>query len=318
MQEAARLVSNLQTESDGVDLMTLLRETPREAYSFQQLGVRDHPRSPARPPPRSHLRSSIALFQPSPEPPLHAPPTSPTNPFPPTFSSSPPSQWPAEITSMRTHELPAVVLERYSTRQSVCFCGVFPEIRRAWATVDNALFLWRFDVPDDVPVEYSGEEQAIVSVGLAKPKPGVFLPSVERVLVVATTVEIVLLGVAFDRDGDGDGTADGVASADDLGSRDLTLHALNYACTTDDVVVKDIASTESGRIFFTGDDEALYEVEYSGSDTWRARRCRKVCHHSAMPKLRRASSAFARRIRCDRCSWTSTGARCTPVRRGAP
>ena len=186
---------------------------------------------------------------------------------------------------MRTHELPAVVLERYSTRQSVCFCGVLPEIRRAWATVDNALFLWRFDVPDDVPVEYSGEEQAIVSVGLAKPKPGVFLPSVERVLVVATTVEIVLLGVAFDRDEDGDGAATGDASADDLGARDLTLHALNYACTTDDVVVKDIASTESGRIFFAGDDEALYEVEYSGSDTWRARRCRKVCHHSAMPKL---------------------------------
>ena len=40
MQEAAQLVTNLQTESDGVDLVTLLRETPREAYSFQQLGVR--------------------------------------------------------------------------------------------------------------------------------------------------------------------------------------------------------------------------------------------------------------------------------------
>jgi hypothetical protein len=39
MQDAARLVTNLQTESDGVDLVTLLRETPREAYSFQQLGV---------------------------------------------------------------------------------------------------------------------------------------------------------------------------------------------------------------------------------------------------------------------------------------
>ena len=33
---------------------------------------------------------------------------------------------------------------------------MLPEIGRAWATVDNALFLWRFDVPNDVPVEYSG------------------------------------------------------------------------------------------------------------------------------------------------------------------
>jgi hypothetical protein len=40
MQEAARVISNLQAESDGVDLATLLREVPREAYAFQQLGVR--------------------------------------------------------------------------------------------------------------------------------------------------------------------------------------------------------------------------------------------------------------------------------------
>ena len=59
---------------------------------------------------------------------------------------------------MTTRELPAAVLERYSARQSVCFCGVLPEIGRAWATVDNALFLWRYDVPDDVPVEYTGED----------------------------------------------------------------------------------------------------------------------------------------------------------------
>ena len=34
---------------------------------------------------------------------------------------------------MTTRELPAAVLERYSARQSVCFCGVLPEIGRAWA-----------------------------------------------------------------------------------------------------------------------------------------------------------------------------------------
>jgi nuclear pore complex protein Nup155 len=38
-----------------------------------------------------------------------------------------------------------MVLERDAARQTVAFCGVFPEIRRAWASVDNSLFLWRFD-----------------------------------------------------------------------------------------------------------------------------------------------------------------------------
>ena len=41
--------------------------------------------------------------------------------------------------------LPPLVLERYQACQTVCFCGVFPEIKRAWASVDNSLFLWRFD-----------------------------------------------------------------------------------------------------------------------------------------------------------------------------
>ena len=47
---------------------------------------------------------------------------------------------------------------------------------------DNSLFLWRLDVADDVPVEYSGEEQAIVAVGLVKPKTGVFLEAISYVL----------------------------------------------------------------------------------------------------------------------------------------
>ena len=207
---------------------------------------------------------------------------------------------------MTTRELPAAVLERYSARQSVCFCGVLPEIGRAWATVDNALFLWRYDVPDDVPVEYAGEEQAIVAVAVATPRPGVFLQSIERLIVVATTTEIVLLGAAFETTGDeedaGNEPTETIANVGDFGvdadaarsarsarvsfaDKDMTLHALDYACVTDDVVVKDFACTSTGRIFFAGDDEALYEVEYSAGDTWRARRCRKTCHHSATPKL---------------------------------
>lgn len=42
----------------------------------------------------------------------------------------------------------------------------------------------------DVPVEYSGEEQAICCVGLATPKPGVFLSAIQHILVLATSVEV--------------------------------------------------------------------------------------------------------------------------------
>ena len=38
-----------------------------------------------------------------------------------------------------------MVLERYNACQTVAFCGAFPEIKRAWATVDSRLYLWRYD-----------------------------------------------------------------------------------------------------------------------------------------------------------------------------
>ena len=41
--------------------------------------------------------------------------------------------------------MPGLVLDRYNAVQKGCFCGVFPEIKRAWASVDNSLFLWRYD-----------------------------------------------------------------------------------------------------------------------------------------------------------------------------
>lgn len=42
-------------------------------------------------------------------------------------------------------KMPSMVLQRFNACQVVCFCGVFPSLRRAWASVDNSLFLWRFD-----------------------------------------------------------------------------------------------------------------------------------------------------------------------------
>ena len=43
---------------------------------------------------------------------------------------------------------------------------------------------------NDVPLEYSNEEQAICAVGLMKPKFGVFPEAVQYVLVVCTASEV--------------------------------------------------------------------------------------------------------------------------------
>ena len=41
-----------------------------------------------------------------------------------------------------------------------------------------------------VPAEYSGEEQAIYAVGLAKAKPGIFNEVIKDLLVLATPCEV--------------------------------------------------------------------------------------------------------------------------------
>ena len=43
---------------------------------------------------------------------------------------------------------------------------------------------------NDVPMEYSGEEQAICAMGLIRPRPGVFVEAIQYVLVLCTTVEV--------------------------------------------------------------------------------------------------------------------------------
>lgn len=56
-------------------------------------------------------------------------------------------QWPPLVEVVDTWELPSVLIERYNAAggEGTALCGIFPEIRRAWASVDNSLFLWRFD-----------------------------------------------------------------------------------------------------------------------------------------------------------------------------
>ncbi|KAH6773918.1 nucleoporin 155 [Perilla frutescens var. frutescens] len=188
------------------------------------------------------------------------------------YSSHPysthPREWPPLIEVVDTRELPPVLIERYNTAggEGTALCGIFPEIRRAWASVDNSLFLWRFDKWDGQCPEYSGEEQAICAVGLAKSKPGVFVEAIQYLLVLATPVELILVGVCCS--GRGDGT-DPYA--------EVSLQPLpEYTIPSDGVTMTCITCTDRGHIFLAGRDGHVYELQYTTGSGWQ-KRCRKVC-----------------------------------------
>lgn len=182
--------------------------------------------------------------------------------------STHPREWPPLVEVVDTWELPPGLIERYNAAggEGTALCGIFPEIRRAWASVDNTLFLWRFDKWDGQCPEYSGEEQAICAVGLAKCKPGIFVEAIQYILVLATPVELVLVGVCCS--GRGDGT-DPYA--------EVSLQPLpEYTISSDGVTMTCITCTDKGHIFVAGRDGHIYEIHYSTGSGWH-KRCRKVC-----------------------------------------
>ncbi|KAJ6689532.1 hypothetical protein OIU85_005897 [Salix viminalis] len=186
--------------------------------------------------------------------------------------STHPREWPPLIEVADTQELPPVLVERYNAAggEATALCGIFPEVRRAWASVDNSLFLWRFDKWDGQCPEYS-EEQAICAVGLAKSKPGVFVEAIQYLLVLSTPVELVLVGVCCSGSGDG---VDPYA--------EVSLQPLpEYTVPSDGVSMTCIACTDRGRIFLSGRDGHIYELHYTTGSGWH-KRCRKVCLTSGL------------------------------------
>ena len=63
--------------------------------------------------------------------------------------------------------------------------------------MDNRLYLWNYE--RNTPLtRYDKLDHIIVSVGLVRPRRGVFKEFIQYLLVIATTVEIILVGVAFE------------------------------------------------------------------------------------------------------------------------
>ncbi|KAK1932415.1 Nuclear pore complex protein [Phytophthora citrophthora] len=199
------------------------------------------------------------------------------------------SQWTPQVAKKGSViPLPGVVAAALDDTKTLSLSGLLPEIRSAWTSVDSRLFLWSYAQRG----RFAAKEfdQAVVAVGLVtRPATGIFTSKVRHVLVVATTVEVLLLAVVAD-----DNQPE---RPDGTGPVSFKLQRTKLSVSTDKCVVRKIVTTRSGRIFFGGSDGALYEFLYTPEQKAAADRnsllgaalpgvgalegCRKVAHTSS-------------------------------------
>ncbi|XP_053153166.1 nuclear pore complex protein Nup155 [Hemicordylus capensis] len=177
-----------------------------------------------------------------------------------------------EISSIRRVPLPPELVEQFGHMQCNCMMGVFPEISRAWLTIDSDIFMWNYEDGGDLAY-FDGLSETILAVGLVKPKAGIFQPHIRQLLVLATPVDIVILGLSYTTLQSGSG-----ALNDSLSGGMQLLPDPLYSLPTDNTYLLTITSTENGRIFLAGKDGCLYEVAYQAEAGWFSQRCRKINH----------------------------------------
>ncbi|KAI8579508.1 hypothetical protein K450DRAFT_241319 [Umbelopsis ramanniana AG] len=161
--------------------------------------------------------------------------------------------------------LPDVLSEQLKDMHCRSFMGLFPEIDRAWITFDHRLFLWNYVDGYDF-VCYEDQDQVIVCVGLVKPKPEMMIDNISHVLVIATPLEVILLGVSAGRENALPGN---------------TLYTTYLSVPSDNVSMTSIHGSSTGRIFMTGSDGHVYEMEYQQNESWFRKRCRLINHTSS-------------------------------------
>ena len=144
--------------------------------------------------------------------------------------------------------------------------GLFAQLNHAWITIDNALYLWDYTHPNPELVGFEDQPYNITTVKLVKPRPGVFVPAITHLLVVATTAELILIGVTCQ-------TGPG-------GSTSIALYQTRMSLSIkgmDAAVIE--ASPASGRIFFSStSDNDVYELTYQQEEKWFQSRCGKINH----------------------------------------
>merc|ERR1719334_2838136 len=147
--------------------------------------------------------------------------------------SGPEAQALKQRTKVSRVPLPAELVEHFGHMQCNCSMGLFPQIERAWLTIDSDIYVWRYADGGDLAY-FDGLADTILNVALVSPKPGILQPHIKHLLALSTPIEIVLLGVSF--------------SGDEM---QLVPEPL-FTLSADQLHTSCIVGSEDGRIFMGG------------------------------------------------------------------
>lgn len=193
------------------------------------------------------------------------------------------------------YDIPDKIFEQYNQAQVSTMMGLFAELNHAWISIDNALYLWDYTDPNPELIGFEEQPNSITAVKLVVPRAGVFVPQISRLLVVATTSDIFLLGVA--------------SQPTPTGSKQVSLYQTRMQVSIRGINVQSIAgSAKSGRIFFAGrGDDDVYELTYQQEEKWFQNKCAKVNRTSpgytsimpALPFMNKAPHEFVNQLVID-------------------
>ena len=145
--------------------------------------------------------------------------------------------------------------------------GLFADLNHAWVSIDNSIYLWDYTHPNPELIGFEQQQSHnITAVQLVTPRAGVFLPTINRLLVLATSVELILIGV----------TAQSAVG----GGHSMTLFSTGLSVPIKGISVDIIeGSATTGRVFFSerGNDD-VYELSYQQEERWFQNRCAKINH----------------------------------------
>lgn len=139
--------------------------------------------------------------------------------------------------------------------------GLFAELNHAWIAIDNALYLWDYTHPNPELIGFEEAQHTITAIELIRPRAGVFVPTITHLLVVATTTDLYLIGLATQK------TPAGVTTISLYQTNmSVSIKGTNIGCAA--------GSAQSGRLFVAGRTNTdVHEVEYQQEERWFSSKC---------------------------------------------